>query len=131
MAQVGTEIVHFFTDSDEETGKPLSIYATGTISKVPLRGKRGKLWVMYEDGEFSHELLEKHYGRLWSFIEFNLDYEYGPPESPFAPMEENAWGEEHAPVSSVGAQPVDRAEMSDNEDDLPLCQRSQVRRVTC
>ena len=74
VVQVGTEIVHFFTDSDAETGKRESIYAIGYISKLPKRGKRGSRWVMYEDGEFPHDLLEEHHGQIWSFIESNRDY---------------------------------------------------------
>ena len=136
VVQVGTEIVHFFIDIDEETGKQKSIYAIGYISKIPTRGKyRGSRWVTYSDGEYPHDLLEEHHGRVWSFMESNRDYEYGAPEPPAPASIAGGVTEDHAPVSSVGAQPVIRdrhliASDSD-DDDVPLSERLKVRRVTC
>ena len=111
VAQVGSDIVHFFMAPDPKTGEQTQIYATGTISKIPKRGGRGKRWVEYDDGEFDHGLLPEHHGRLWSFIEWDTDFEFGAPL--------------RGAVSSYANSGSD----SDSEEDTPLNARRKVGRL--
>ena len=97
---------------DPKTGEQTQIYATGTISKIPKRGGRGKRWVLYDDGEFDHDLLPEHHGRLWSFIEFDTGFEFGAPL--------------RGGVSSYANSDSD----SDSEEDVPLNARRKVGQVT-
>jgi hypothetical protein len=63
VVQIGSSIVHCFK---EDTASSCYIYAMGDITSF---GKQGKVWVTYDDGEFSHQLLPDHYGRVWAFVE--------------------------------------------------------------